>query len=637
MEFRKQMFQAMNHQVYRSSCRVFILIPVLFLLLAIGTRAQEINDRRVELSDSTPKPVLNNGNFNNDPDDFQFVIVSDRTGGMQPGIFASAMGKVNLMQPEFVISVGDLIDGYTRDPKVWERQWAEFNGLVRELEMPFYYVPGNHDISNEEMQQDWNERLGPSYYYFIYKNVLFICLNTEDRIGGGITNRQVKYVENVLEANRNVRWTLLFMHRPLWSYGNMGGYEGIEKALAGRDYTLFSGHHHHYRIKRQNGARHFILGTTGGGSYLRGPEVGEFHHITWVTMKDDGPRVAHLQLSGILGEDVVPEEDYAMVQALRMGNWMSLKPIVHHKPNFQTVQTEITLTNPVNRSMEVFGRLKSSGNISFRPDSIQTTIEPGGESVVSLEILSNNEASIEKLNNQPIPIELTAAYEREQKKRLSLPASKSLVLDWKHQLKKITNQVTVDGDLSEWERGEMISITRPQFADEGWAWRGPDDATYRFAVRHSGEKIYLALVARDNKLLFERDQLKEKQDKFFVWVDGRPERARKRANFHPDSVSLIELAVGEEVQNPHVKVEGIEIQHLEAALKSTENGQQLELAIPTSFLKILQRNGEKWNSFRLNVGMMDHDRPENTKPAVLWGRPRWDSPQDFEGAATWYK
>ena len=51
----------------------------------------------------TGKPVLNN------PDDFQFVIISDLHGGNRPGIFEKAVEKINMMNPEFVLCVGDLI------------------------------------------------------------------------------------------------------------------------------------------------------------------------------------------------------------------------------------------------------------------------------------------------------------------------------------------------------------------------------------------------------------------------------------------------------------------------------------------------------------------------------------------------
>ena len=51
--------------------------------------------------------------FNDDPNDFQFMIVGDRTGGANiEGTFGLAMNQINLLQPGFVINVGDSIEGY---------------------------------------------------------------------------------------------------------------------------------------------------------------------------------------------------------------------------------------------------------------------------------------------------------------------------------------------------------------------------------------------------------------------------------------------------------------------------------------------------------------------------------------------
>src|SRR5262249_23006814 len=54
--------------------------------------------------------------LNNGPDTFSFAIVSDRTGGHRARIFSQAVEQLNLLQPQFVLSVGDLIEGYTEDP-----------------------------------------------------------------------------------------------------------------------------------------------------------------------------------------------------------------------------------------------------------------------------------------------------------------------------------------------------------------------------------------------------------------------------------------------------------------------------------------------------------------------------------------
>src|SRR5437762_91965 len=89
-----------------------------------------------------------NLNFNNNPNEFQFAVVGDRTGRHRPGVFEKGISKLNLLRPEFVMSVGDLIEGYTKDEPEIDQEWDEIEGNTAKLEAPFFYVPGNHDLSN---------------------------------------------------------------------------------------------------------------------------------------------------------------------------------------------------------------------------------------------------------------------------------------------------------------------------------------------------------------------------------------------------------------------------------------------------------------------------------------------------------
>ena len=140
----------------------------------------------------TGKPIVN------DPDEFQFVVISDLHGDNRPGIFEKAVEKINLMNPEFVLSVGDLIDGYTNDEYVVDKQWEAFEKLIGPLGMRFFFVPGNHDVSNDMMTEKWEERFGRSYYHFVYRNVLFLCLNSEDPPSHRMSDAQVEYVAKAL-------------------------------------------------------------------------------------------------------------------------------------------------------------------------------------------------------------------------------------------------------------------------------------------------------------------------------------------------------------------------------------------------------------------------------------------------------
>jgi predicted phosphodiesterase len=275
---------------------------VLLAILLAGCASPDPNLKIDKPAGAAPWTHLN---LYNDPNNFQFAIVADRTGGRRPGVFTEAVDKLNLLKPEFVLSIGDLIQGYTEDEAELDQQWAEFDALVTKLEMPFFYVPGNHDISNEAMADKWQQRLGPAYYHFVYRNVLLLCVNTEDTYKNWISQQQVDYFQNVLKANRNVRWTLVFMHKPAWLGEPVENWQDFESLLAHRNYTIFAGHKHRYNKSVHRGRRYYALSTTGGSNNDKEDKC-RFDHITWVTMTDKGPQLANLRLEGILSDRPCP-------------------------------------------------------------------------------------------------------------------------------------------------------------------------------------------------------------------------------------------------------------------------------------------------------------------------------------------
>jgi UDP-2,3-diacylglucosamine pyrophosphatase LpxH len=277
-----------------------------------------------------------NLDFLNDPRNFTFAIVSDLTGGERSGIFDVAVADLNLLAPEFVMSVGDLIEGYTTDRAKIQSQWDSFDAKVKSLDMPFFYAAGNHDFSNVEMRDIWKERLGRSYYHFVYKDALFLVLNSEDWnteqlanimrnfaerrdflntqeywektlagfVTGYISDEQVAYFEKAIADNKNVRWTFLFMHTPMWQGDGSKEYWKIESALKGRPFTAFAGHVHQYKKSMVNDQVHIRLGTTGG-IFLEERQVpgAKYDHVTLVSIVGDKPRIVNLKLEGILNQE----------------------------------------------------------------------------------------------------------------------------------------------------------------------------------------------------------------------------------------------------------------------------------------------------------------------------------------------
>jgi len=285
--------------------------PRLLALCLILCFAASGCSNAVRSTDDLSQAVKTAQPLNNDPRNFQFAIMADREGGGRPGVFEDAVSKVNLLQPEFVLCVGDLIAGYTErrgntdQQAELNRQWDEFNPIVAKLQMPFFYLPGNHDISNALQADDYQRRFGRSWYHFRYRDVLFLCLNTEDPPASQFSAEQIAFVSDTLAKNADVRWTFVFLHKPMWiEESGKKAWEQVEGFLQNRPCTVFGGHQHTYRKTERNGQKYFLLATTGGASGLAGPQAGQFDHVVWVTMTDQGPVLANLLLGGILDEDL---------------------------------------------------------------------------------------------------------------------------------------------------------------------------------------------------------------------------------------------------------------------------------------------------------------------------------------------
>ena len=255
-------------------------------------------------------------NFYNDPKNFKFAIVSDRNGGMRPGIFPDAVQETEFDHAGIRHERGRFHPGQHGRPRQLEKEWAEFDAELKPLKVPFFFVPGNHDINNDVMRDVWKERSGVPYYSFVYKNVLFLALDSTGEKGDIVPDAQVESMKKALEKYPDARWTFVFLHHPLWLYDAPTGFAKIEKLLEGRRHTVIAGHFHRYLHEWRNNTNYYVLASTGGGSELRGPRYGEFDHVTLVTVTDDGPVMANLRLDGILPHDVTTRIDYDLTEAL---------------------------------------------------------------------------------------------------------------------------------------------------------------------------------------------------------------------------------------------------------------------------------------------------------------------------------
>src|SRR5579859_2464918 len=115
--------------------------------------------------------------------DFEFVVVGDtrprfESESFRP--FESLITKINAAKPALVVNLGDLIYGYGLASK--ERQWDKYQSAVREIQAPYYQVPGNHDTHSKESRRIYEQRFGSGYRSFDYGDCHFVLLdNTEEQ------------------------------------------------------------------------------------------------------------------------------------------------------------------------------------------------------------------------------------------------------------------------------------------------------------------------------------------------------------------------------------------------------------------------------------------------------------------------
>ena len=76
--------------------------------------------------------------FPSDTDKFTFAIIGDKTGGGEQNwhIFDRAINEMNLLNPDFAITVGDHVQGYTTDFAALKIMWDEYFLHLSTLKMP---------------------------------------------------------------------------------------------------------------------------------------------------------------------------------------------------------------------------------------------------------------------------------------------------------------------------------------------------------------------------------------------------------------------------------------------------------------------------------------------------------------------
>jgi hypothetical protein len=158
-----------------------------------------------------------------EPDTLRALVLTDP----QP---ASA-AEVDYLARGLVAGVGrrpDLAFGVTLGDVVYDRPdfFGAVNGALARVGIPWYSLPGNHDLSLGNTDErtavgPFESAYGPSTYAFHAGPALFVALDDVRPLGGprfvgGLRDDQFEFLENVLRGAGPGEWVVLMMHIPLF-------------------------------------------------------------------------------------------------------------------------------------------------------------------------------------------------------------------------------------------------------------------------------------------------------------------------------------------------------------------------------------------------------------------------------------
>jgi len=246
---------------------------------------------------------------------FTFLVIGDTRTGVD--VFKRHIEEINLLDPDFVIDVGDMIGGYTDDVGRIEAMWNEFDAIVHRFKVPLVMVVGNHDIWDPVSAEIYRRRYGETYFSFNHKGVHFVVLDSET-LGenGSPTNRiageQLRWLADDLAKHKGARATLVFLHKPFWQDYHVGADSGknwmknVHPILAEHGVSgVFAGHVHKYlKFPTIDGVRYYITG--GGGAGIGSDEsAGDFHHYCLVTVRGRRWQVAVIRPGAVKPDTLV--------------------------------------------------------------------------------------------------------------------------------------------------------------------------------------------------------------------------------------------------------------------------------------------------------------------------------------------
>ncbi|MEZ5550992.1 MAG: metallophosphoesterase [Pseudomonadales bacterium] len=321
-------------------------------------------------------------------DEFHFVVLGD-SQFHDPTTFNRMIDDVRLLQPAFVIQVGDMVEGYVAGLDEMESQWVRFRRQIAPLAPTvFLPVPGNHDLydterhATAEFEQIYKRIWGDLYYNFRYRNAEFFVLNTDGvHSESRIDTAQLTWLTEGLARSR-AEHLFVFMHRPPSSLEQAEELHALLRRYPVRN--VFYGHHHHYHFVERDGIGYVMTNAAADGAFSQ-DETGSFDHFLMVSVRDSTTRFAVVRADALEAPGIVhPSDNYDLFEISR-----ALAPKnVDLTASVSGWKMLIPLENPSDRELTLYLSCRSEDERwQFSPRRIPpVTLQPGEHRSLTLEV-----------------------------------------------------------------------------------------------------------------------------------------------------------------------------------------------------------------------------------------------------------
>jgi hypothetical protein len=230
-----------------------------------------------------------------------FAVIGDRTGEHHPGIYREIVQEVARLHPDFVMNVGDMIEGYDEDSTTIHGEWQEYMSLLQPLSVPVHCTVGNHDIWSDMSERLYRHYIGEPYYSFNYENLHFVVLdNGRWDKSANLPKEEIDWLIDDLKTNQDAAYTFAFCHKPFWYGAVVNGVPDTVRNIMvnlGVD-AVFSGHYHEYFSGDLDGIHYTGVGSSGADALVS--PTGVLYHFVWVTVDDKGIHITPVKEGSVL-------------------------------------------------------------------------------------------------------------------------------------------------------------------------------------------------------------------------------------------------------------------------------------------------------------------------------------------------